>query len=187
MTFYVEFPALISSLHGYECLPFSEVPLEWRRLLIFDDTLLDALRGSSILTVRALMGRLPAWESLLSFLEDAADQSDKHIFVFSQFQCHYLEVSKRKELFLDTDVVVYPATHGFDVIGLKDKDILTCPSGRSINGEVDIEQWLVARDKALEIEREIDGLSLHPLPLTLDELIGRLVDKLRLPSTQDSI
>lgn len=48
-------------------------------------------------------------------------------------------------------------------------------------------QWLVARDKALEIEREIDGLSLRPLPLTLDELIGRLVDKLRLPSAQDSI
>lgn len=187
MTFYVDFPALIPCLHGYETLPLCEVPLEWRRLLIFDDTLIDALRGSSILTVRALMGRLPTWESLLSFLEDAADQSDKSIYVFSRFKCHYLEVCKRKELFLDTDVVVYPATHGFDVIGLKDKDILTCPSGRSLDGEVDIEQWLVARDKALEIEREIDGLSLRPLPLTLDELIGRLVDKLRLPSAQDSI
>lgn len=121
------------------------------------------------------------------FPEDAADQSDKSIHVFSRFKCHHLEVCKRKEPFLNTDVVVYPTTYGLDVIGLKDKDILMCPSGRSLDGEVDIEQWLVARDKALEIEREIDGLSLRPLPLTLDELIGRLVDKLRLPSAQDSI
>lgn len=70
MTFYVDNPALKKCLHGYETLPISEVPLQWRRLLIFDDT---------------------------------------------------------------------------------------------------------------------DGLSLRPLPLTLDELIGKLVDKLRLPSNQDSI
>lgn len=187
MTFYVDNPTLKSCLHGYETFPLSEVPLEWRRLLIFDDTVIEALRGSTILTTRALMGRLPTWEMLLPFLKDAADQSDRTIYVFSRFKCLHLEVCTRKEPFLNTDVVVYPATYGFDVIGLKDKDILTCPSGRSLDGEVDIEQWLVARDKALEIEREIDGLSLRPLPLTLDELIGRLVDKLRLPSAQDSI
>ena len=184
MTFYVDNPALKKCLHGYETLPISEVPLQWRRLLIFDDSVIDALHRCHILTEGGLRDRLPTWQSILPFFADAVDQSDKAIYVFARFKCFHVEVSNRKE---GMYLAFYPAPYDFDGVGLKDQDILLCPCERSLDAEVWIEQWLIARDKAMEIEREIDGLSLRPLPLTLDELIGKLVDKLRLPSNQESI
>ena len=185
MTFYVDNSSLKACLHGYETLPISEVPLAWRRLLIFDDTMPDVLAEFEFPTVETLIERLPSWKSLIHFIADVADDMNKVIYVFSSCMWFQLEVCHRENDFQKTRCLIHMMR--FDFERLKVQDILVCPCQRSLYAEADLEGWLVVRDKALEIESEIDGLSLRPLPLTQEDLIRQLVDKLRLLSNQNSI
>ena len=161
MAFYADDPKLKACLHGYETLPTSEVPL-------------------------ALITKLPSWKPLIPFFADVAHEPEERvIYAFSCCKWFHLELAHAEDDFCQTKLYVFPVLYSFE--GLKDQDILTCPSGWSLYTDVEINHWMFVHDKTMEIENQIDGLSLRSLPLTQDDLIGQLVDKLRLLSNQDSI
>lgn len=185
MTLFVDDPKLLNCFKGIRTSPSSEAPLTWRRLIAFDDCLQDKILSTEILdyahiTVDILVNKSPGWQRYIGNLRDIAeDPTSKTIYICSHFTWYEAHVYHPATDFGNTSLIIHTISPGI-FEGFKDGDIVTCPSECSLRTEVEVNHWLAARDKAQEIESQIDSLSLQPYPLTHDDLIERLVDKIRL-------
>ena len=189
MTLFVDDSDLLKCLEGIKTLPSSEVPLLWNRLVAFDDSI-NCLLPNSVdrengprfnqISVDGLVNTAPGWQHYIGYLRDAGeDPIHRTIYLCSKFTWYQLHVSHPSADFRNTSILIIPLEVGI-FEGFKDGDVVACPSECSVQIQVEVNYWLTARDKAKEIEDQIDDLSLKPYPLTYEDLIDRLVGKIRL-------
>ena len=188
MTFYADNPFLVNSLHGYATLPSSEAPQSWKRLIVFDDHFQEALylkhTEYAHMPLWSVVAKSSGWSRMTHYLRDIADDpTAKVIYVCSNFTWYEVQVTHPLADFQKTPLYVFPAAYNFE--GFKDGDIIEIPNQWTININSEIDKWMSVREKCLDLEGRIEGLSLHPYPLTQDDLIGRLADKIRLLSKSD--
>ena len=197
MTLFVDDPKLLTCFEGIKTLPHSEVPTLWSRLVAFDDSITCLLPRHSFDDPRPLMNHIsvdslvnvaPGWQHYLYYLKDAGeDPIHKTVYLCAEFAWYQLHVSQPPSDFNKTTIMILPLEAGI-FEGFKHEDIIACPSECSVKIQVEVNYWLQARDKAKDIEYQVD-LSLKPYPLSNEELIDRLVDELRLlvqpPPTDD--
>lgn len=173
--FYTNHSQLKDLLEGYFTTSQPDPKLGWKRLYIFDNSPMYQLGEHDVFKLDDWMNWHPTWtKHVLSLIcQDVEDPSaGRFIYFYCDNHWYYVFVNEGKITFFRQYPPVDNLEHG---------DIILCPGEWSWEFECQIDEWLKHARKAKEIEDQIhlltgNPLTLHPLPLSNEQLIERLKD-----------